>query len=267
MRISLQRLSDYFGTRPEPVAGGRRLLRAKTWPAAVYAIGDIHGCLDELIGLERTILADASRIKGRKWLIYLGDYVDRGPNSAGVIDHLLSDPPASFTRICLAGNHETMMLNYLEAPDENARWLAFGGVETLQSYGISAGALQGASRRTMLATFDSHIPHEHVDFLRDCPLAMALPNATFVHAGLRPGIALEHQAEGDLLWIREDFLDADWPADQLVVHGHTPIAEPEMVGGRISVDTGAFATGQLSAVRLTEHGHPMVLSFSSSPVD
>jgi serine/threonine protein phosphatase 1 len=252
-------LANYF-SRPSDANASRRFLHAETWPAAVYAIGDIHGCLDELLALELVITLNAEAIPGEKLLVYLGDYIDRGPSSAGVIDHLLSAPLPGFTRVCLAGNHETMMLDYLYGSTGNSHWLEFGGLETLQSYGINPAGIARSSRKGRQTVFHSHIPREHVSFLRDCALALSLPGAIFVHAGLRPGIELHQQSEEDLLWIRDDFLLAEWPDNQVIVHGHTPSPEPQIVPGRIGIDTGAFATGRLSAVRLMQGGPPFLLS-------
>ena len=228
-------------------------ISAQQWPAAVYAIGDIHGCLAELKALEGSITEDAARYEGEKWLIYLGDYVDRGPNSAGVIDHLMAKQSAGLRRICLAGNHEAMALAYLRSPTRSSDWLNFGGTETLQSYGINPADLHTLSPRALPGLIQSHVPEEHLQFLEQLHLSFSLPRHTFVHAGLRPGIALELQVEEDLLWIREDFFRAP-PADNRVIHGHTPGAEVFVSPERICVDTGAFATGVLSAVRLDASG-------------
>lgn len=243
--------------QPAPPAP-RPHLSAADWPAVVYAVGDVHGCLDELRALDSNIAEDAAAIEGEKWIVMLGDYIDRGSNSAGVIDRLNAAPPAGFRRICLAGNHETMMLRFLDAPDPNDDWLKFGGQETLYSYGISLPAGNRLKRKQLKALLDSHIPREHIAFLRELPLTLSLPGTVFVHAGLRPGIdSVERQHEGDLLWIRDEFFDAPPTRDRLVVHGHTPAPEPVSLPGRICVDTGAFATGTLTAARL-QQGEPVV---------
>lgn len=236
--------------RPAPKSG-RTHLSAAGWPEVVYAVGDVHGCLDELRRLESNIAADAAGISGEKWLVMLGDYVDRGRDAAGVLDRLNAAPPPGFKRICLAGNHEIMMLRYLQAPGPKDDWLAFGGMETLSSYGISMDAIARAGRKDLKAIVDSHIPQEHIAFLRDLPLTLSLPGMVFVHAGLRPGIDLvERQSEDDLLWIRDEFFDAPPVSNRMVVHGHTPAPEAVFLPGRICVDTGAFATGILTAARL-----------------
>jgi len=237
-----------------PVRARPHLL-AQTWPAVVYAVGDVHGCLAHLRALEALIVADAAEVAGEKWIVMLGDYVDRGPRSAEVLDHLMARPPAGFQRFCLAGNHEAMMLDFLAAPSAGSPWLTFGGVETLASYGIDAGAVNWNDTNRARAIIDSHIPVEHLDFLRKCPLYLALPGTLMVHAGIRPGIALERQQEADLLWIRQPFLGAELPDGERVVHGHTPAQEPVVTKSRLGIDTGAFATGVLTAARLSPHGH------------
>ena len=246
---------------PAPTAEGpvRERLSAAQWPAVVYAVGDAHGCRDELVQLESLIAADAAPLSGEKWLVMLGDYVDRGPRSAAVLDRLCGPPPAGFRRICLAGNHEVMMLGFLAAPDAGADWLKFGGIETLTSYGIDVAAFLRARPHARRQVLGSHIPPEHIEFLQGLPLSLALPDTLFVHAGIRPGTRIEAQSEDDLLWIREPFLSHPEPLGLRVVHGHTPVARPEITPSRINVDTGAFGTGILTAVRLAPDQAPTFL--------
>ncbi len=222
--------------------------------AVVYAIGDVHGCYDQLRSLVGRIEDDARDIAGRKLIVMLGDYIDRGPKSASVLDWLCAAPPAGFERVTLAGNHETMLLDFLADPRPDSRWLQFGGLDTLISYGISPDSFNRARPRERAAMFDASIPTEHLDLVRDLPSMLTLPNAVFVHAGIRPDIPLEAQHDDDLFWIREPFLSAEMPDGMLVVHGHTPGVEPVVAGRRICVDTGAFATGILTAVRLDDAG-------------
>lgn len=252
-------LRSILGGR-QPAPSARAHLSATDLPAAIYAVGDIHGCLPLLHLLHEQIFADAAGIAGEKWLVYLGDYVDRGPNSAGVLDALLAPPPAGFRRIALAGNHEVMMLNFLERPARNASWLQFGGPETLASYGLDVKSLLALPERQRIAHLQSHIPEEHIDFLASLPLTLSAPGLVFVHAGLRPGIAVAAQAEDDALWIRGDFFSAPPREGLLVVHGHTPAREPVVAQGRICVDTGAFATGLLTAVKITAAEPPQFIS-------
>lgn len=244
---------------PKPVPPVRERLVAAQWPAAIYAIGDVHGCLAELTQLEQIIYADGANIDGEKWIVMLGDYVDRGPDSAGVLDHLLSPPPANYRRVCLAGNHETLMIADFDAPSQNSDWLRFGGDKTLQSYAIDPNqwSRHAVSRRQRRQILDSHVPSEHVSFLRGLPVCLQVGKVVFVHAGLRHGVPLEQQAEQDLLWLRPDE-DFPFEDDILVVHGHTPVATPNLSPWRIGIDTGAFATGILTAVRLSPNEKPAI---------
>lgn len=217
----------------------------------VYAIGDVHGCYDQLRRLTATIEADAAHLPGRKLIVMLGDYVDRGPNSAGVLDWLCAAPPTGFERIALAGNHEVMMLEFLGDPRPNSSWMDFGGADTLRSYGIDTDAFVKARAKDRQAMLDALIPAEHVELLQNLPSMLMLPHAVFVHAGLRPGLTLDAQHDDDLMWIREPFLSEPMPDDTVVIHGHTPNPEPVIAERRICVDTGAYATGVLTAVRLS----------------
>ena len=253
----LSRIKSWLRGMDRPLGEGRHLVE-QTWPAAVYAIGDVHGCIDQLRRLEERIAADAESIAGDKLIVCLGDYVDRGPCSSDVLDHLTAPAPSGFRRICLSGNHETMMLSYLSG-GSGGGWLEFGGHETLLSYGINAMHLHAASAHQRNAIIQSHIPNEHIEFLDGLPLLLSLPGVVFVHAGLRPNVPLEQQREDDLLWIRDEFFQAAPIKGRLVVHGHTPASSVVMAPGRICVDTGAFATGRLSAVRLTQHGSPQII--------
>lgn len=239
----------------------REHLSAPDWPSVVYAVGDIHGCLAELQGLENRIIADAANVEGEKWLVYLGDFVDRGPNSAGVLDHLTSHPPKGFRRISLAGNHEIMMLAYIDNPKSQPDWPLFGGQQTLTSYGIDEPLFQSTSQRQRRAILDSHLPAEHLEFLAALPYTLSLPGVVFVHAGLRPGVPVDQQTENDLLWIREEFFNAPPEPGRLVVHGHTPANKAVILPDRICVDTGAFATGRLTAIRLAHEQKPRIIDY------
>lgn len=262
-------LRSLFGRqRPAlPTAPPRSRLAAAEWPAAIYAIGDIHGCIDELLQLERMIVEDAMSVgAGERWLVTLGDYIDRGPRSAQVISHLMSPPPAGFRRVALAGNHEQLLLDFLAEPVANAQWLDFGGLETARSYGMRDRPAVGGPRwaRAIARDLAGLIPESHLEFLRALPISLAVPGNYFVHAGIRPGVAVDDQADEDLLWIREPFLEQGVPGDVLVVHGHTPANEPELRTWRIGIDTAAFASGRLTAVRLSPGATPSFLSTGRS---
>lgn len=223
----------------------RHRLGFSSWPAVVYAIGDIHGCLPQLLELEQRIERDAAAFEGEKWIVTLGDYVDRGAFSSQVIAHLLQPPPPGLRRFSLAGNHEQMMLDFLDDPAAHPYWLAEGGAATLASYAAASEAETGLF---------IDVPAAHVRFLRDLPISLSLPGCYFVHAGVRPGLSLAAQLDEDLIWIREPFLSAPLADELRVIHGHTPGRRPVVTRHRICVDTQCFLTGELTAVRLTPDG-------------
>ena len=219
--------------------------------SVAYAIGDVHGCLRELLSLEEKIVADAAAFHGRdKLLILLGDYVDRGPDSARVIEHLLKQPPVGFRRICLAGNHEICMLRYLDGEQSLDAWLALGGAETLYSYGLDPSYVAKVYGDEADSYIRENIPLAHKEFLRRLPVMTWSRRIVFVHAGIRPGIPLNEQTEMDLMNIRAEFFDHTHLLDRWVVHGHTPVDFPRPNGLRIGIDTRAFATGRLTALRV-----------------
>ncbi|MBB4053769.1 serine/threonine protein phosphatase 1 [Devosia subaequoris] len=269
MRALLRRL---LGKQEAPTHAKHlvRHLTVPEAPAALYAIGDVHGCLDELVDLEHQIIADGHSIPGSKLLVMLGDYVDRGPDSAAVIDHLLSRPPEGFRRVCLMGNHELMFRDFLTRPHPQSNWLEFGGLETLRSYGISNDALKATRPSQWPMLIKAHIPDNHLDFLASLSWTLQVPGWLFVHAGIQPGIPLEAQKADDLFWIREAFYDLVDHEDCShfsfrVVHGHTPAADPVITRRRICIDTGAYATGRLTSLRITPDGSFQMLQTSPSP--
>ncbi|HHY48304.1 MAG TPA: serine/threonine protein phosphatase [Alphaproteobacteria bacterium] len=229
-------------------------LHFERWPAAVYAIGDIHGCYQHLVALEHEIVADGATIAGEKWIVTLGDHLDRGPDSAGVIAHVTGTAPQGFRRISLRGNHEQMMLDFLRDPAAHEYWLAEGGFATLASYGIGLAELGEAAGADVIGRILAAVPERHLAFIASLPFMLTLPGWLFVHAGIRPGVAIEQQRDADLIWIREPFLTAAPTPGWRVVHGHTPGPEPVVSAARICVDTQCFATGQLTAVRVTPDG-------------
>lgn len=223
-----------------------------------YAVGDVHGCHEELLVLERKIEADAAFFSGRKLIIMLGDYVDRGPASSSVLDHLMAPPPPGFDRICLAGNHEVAMLDYCEGRLSRADWLPLGADATLRSYGLNLDYLGQAHRSSgkVDAEIRKVIPASHLRFLRGLPSMVQTPRFVFVHAGIRPGLELDDQTDTDLIQIRSDFLDHPHGLKQWVIHGHTPVSVAAPQGRRLNIDTGAFYSGRLTAVRIWQKkGH------------
>lgn len=238
-----------FGLKPAraaaPSTGGR----------LVYAIGDVHGRLDLLDPLLRDIAADAlaTRPPERPLLVFLGDYVDRGPQSRQVVDRVLqAQADAAFEVAALKGNHEEALLQFLGDPAFAATWMEHGGGPTLASY----GAPPALARTDVEAwarvrdAFREALPEAHHRFYSELELMRVAGDYAFVHAGVRPGVALEAQAERDLLWIRYEFLQDRGPFGKVIVHGHTPTEEPQLLAHRLGLDTGAYATGVLTAVRL-----------------
>lgn len=253
-------LSHLFSRRSagwSPHEGAPRLA-TDSFPSAIYAVGDIHGRLDLLRTLEEKIAADATEIDGESWIVMLGDYIDRGPSSAQTIAHLLAPPPDGLRRICLGGNHEQAMLEALDDAEAFRWWLGFGGGETLASYGMPQAAIGGRWKTTSTLVAGA-IPAAHREFLAGLPVMLRVPGYIFVHAGLMPGIALEEQSDHDLRWIREPFLTADHDFGATVVHGHTIVPSVFVGPHRIGLDLGAYMSGRLAAVRLTQNGPPKII--------
>jgi len=220
--------------------------------AVVYAIGDIHGRRDLLDRLHDLIRDDAAdRDCGRRVIVYLGDYVDRGPDSAGVIDSLCDAPLPGFETIHLIGNHEDYMKRFLVDPSVGPAWFWNGGGETLESYDIDVSGADGPGALPALRdALAAAVPAAHRRFLERLSSYHVEGDYAFVHAGVRPGRALENQRREDLIWIREDFLDSTERHDRIIVHGHTIARAPQWRSNRIGIDTGAFATGVLTALVL-----------------
>ncbi|NTE83264.1 serine/threonine protein phosphatase [Agrobacterium tumefaciens] len=237
----------------------RRRIELGDKPASfpIYAIGDVHGSLDLLLQAERKILADLGPDPSPALLVLLGDYVDRGRDSRGVLEHLLQPPPAPLRRIALCGNHEQLFHDFLENPQQNMHWLDFGGRQTLLSYGVDIDYFLQKGRLRLQPFRDAllgAIPQTHRQLLSSLPIYARIGPYIFVHAGLRPGLPLEAQTDEDMLWIREPFLSQGAGLDLVVIHGHTPVTEPETGPQRIGIDTGAFTTGRLTVLRLSDAG-------------
>jgi serine/threonine protein phosphatase 1 len=217
----------------------------------IYAIGDIHGRIDLLEALHRRIVDDAQQASAdRMLIIYLGDYIDRGPDSRRVIDRMIEGPPPPFESVFLKGNHEAFMLRFLGDASVGDLWLHNGGAATLASYGIADASAGGGDLGAIQARLRAALPAAHLEFLETLGLMHVEGDYLFVHAGLRPGVALEAQSERDLLWIRDEFLHAEGPFPKVVVHGHSIHPTPEFMDYRIGIDTGAYATGTLTALVL-----------------
>ncbi|PPQ31660.1 hypothetical protein CCR94_08280 [Rhodoblastus sphagnicola] len=216
----------------------------------LYVVGDVHGRLDLLTRLENEIERDLGAAPSNVLTIFVGDYVDRGGDSRGVIEKLSSDEFC--TRFCaLRGNHEQVLLDFLSDASVLENWRKFGALETLHSYGVDISHVaRGKGYDLARSSLIQRMPERHRQFLENTRLSFSSGDYYFCHAGARPGIALEHQSDEDLLWIRDDFLAFKGGFGKVVVHGHTPNPTVDMRKNRINVDTGAYASGVLTALVL-----------------
>lgn len=218
----------------------------------VYAVGDVHGRADLLYLMRERIAEDvaARPPDGPATTVFLGDYVDRGADSRGVLDMLAGEAFPTRT-VFLVGNHEAMMLDFLQGAELAGSWLPNGGIETLRSYGVAVDGLRAEAGLDELARrLREVLPAAHRRFLHGLQLTHEVGDYFFCHAGVRPGVPLDRQLGEDLLWIRQEFLASEHPFGKIVIHGHTPVREPEVRANRINVDTGAFASGRLTCVVL-----------------
>lgn len=219
----------------------------------VYAIGDIHGRADLLDRLHEKVSEDARASDAQRHVIvYLGDYVDRGLDSKGVIDRLLGDPLPGFERVFLKGNHEDAFLKFFVEPEFGRDWKYYGGLETLMSYGVDALPLKDEPEAFVAARDElaKNFPSAHLDFLGSLNLWHEEGDYYFAHAGVRPGRSLAEQTNEDLMWIRDEFLTSDVDFGKIIVHGHTPHEAPVERANRIGIDTGGYITGVLTCVVL-----------------
>ncbi len=225
---------EFFTPAPATLPPGQR----------IYAVGDVHGCADRLAAMHARIEADlASRPLEQAVVVHLGDYVDRGPSSAAVVAGLADLPRLGGAPVInLRGNHEEMMLSAISGTGSVDLWLDNGGVASLRSWGIPPG--------TKPAKWAQSVPFRHLAFLSGLRLSWGAGPYLFVHAGIRPGIPPDQQAAADLLWIREPFLSSSADLGAVVVHGHTPQAEPVLRPNRIGIDTGAVLGGKLTCAVL-----------------
>jgi len=221
----------------------------------IYAIGDIHGRADLLRALHTSILADAAGATGIvPVVVYLGDYVDRGLDSRAVIDILLDEPLPGFEVVCLLGNHEAMMLDFLESGEGALMWLYNGGNATVFSYGIPvpAGMRSEVDVQAIAGQLQEAVPERHLTFLRQLRTSHVEGDYVFVHAGLRPGRTLEEQDPADMIWIRDAFLGSDADFGKVVVHGHSISGQVDEQANRTGIDTGAYASGRLTCLVLED---------------
>ena len=229
---------------------------SKFWPQRVgYAVGDIHGRADllaELVALLEGRAEQERREAGEPIVIFLGDYVDRGPHAAAVLDLLIAGRPQGYERRFLKGNHEEMMLTFLADPLQNRAWITQGGAETLTSYGVTPPSPLDLAHDAWIKAAEAlkaAVPAAHMEFLGNLERYIVAEDYVFVHAGVNLARPIEKQTDDDLLWSREKFLNTRKRYSRRVVHGHTPADLPVADERRIGLDTGAYATGVLSAAR------------------
>lgn len=216
----------------------------------IYAVGDVHGRLDLLCELEALIDEDARSAAGLRIVqVMLGDYIDRGPESSGVISHLIARARER-ELVTLRGNHDGFLLDALVQPQALQHWCRVGGLEALASYGLDPAGLGGVALGEVARRFTAAVPQAHIDFLAGTSLYWRCGDYLFVHAGLRPGIPLARQSAEDMVWIRYEFLDSSEDFGVVVVHGHTPTDMPVIRPNRIGIDTGAWESGVLTCLVL-----------------
>ena len=232
--------------------------------ARAYAIGDIHGRLDLLDDLLRRVEEDIARRKPKKtYIVFLGDFVDRGPDSAGVVERLRTWRPRHGRPIFLAGNHEEVLLTILGGDASILpSWLKFGGAECAQSYGIDVDALRRMEDDEAIEAIRAKVPRSHREFLANMADTFRFGDYLFVHAGIRPGLAVEDQDPHDLRWIREPFLGDAKEHGFIVVHGHTIVAEVDERPNRIAIDTGADHSGILTALGVEDRDRWLIATGS-----
>ena len=221
--------------------------------APVYAIGDVHGRADLLNALIDVIVYDCRSSQEKPHLVFLGDYIDRGFQSREVISTLIElGRNKDFETVFLKGNHEQAMLRFLNDHQIGPDWANFGGRETLISYGISPPKSINAVEewQEIQQELVKTIPAQHVEFLEKLEVSHKIGPYGFVHAGVKPGVPYEQQTDEDRMWIRDEFLNAKDKEDLFIVHGHTPVNAPYSDHRRVNVDTGAYFTGRLTAVKI-----------------
>jgi len=205
----------------------------------IFVIGDIHGCLGKLQQLILCINADPEN----DTIVFIGDYIDRGSAGRDVVDYIIRLKTEYKNVVCLLGNHEYMFLRYLDGLDEEM-YLSNGGQATLLAYAIS---LSEAPRQRK-----AKVPREHLDFFESLLEHYETDNYFFVHAGLKPGLILSRQTIHDFLWVRREFIDADYDFGKTIIFGHTPLSSPLIMPNKIGIDTGAVLGGKLTCVELPE---------------
>lgn len=238
----------------------------------IYCVGDIHGQVALLRKLHQQILLDAETAPGLKIVVYLGDYVDRGLESKAVVDELLGHPLPGFETIYLRGNHEQVLLDFVQnEPDTQQSmgtlksWLAFGGQATLVSYGVSVTKIPTSHNdfQAIYTQFKTHLPENHLCFFQQTRSHYCCGSYYFVHAGIDPAIKLEAQPLYSQLWIREPFISSSRCFEKIIVHGHTVTDQPVILPNRIGIDTGAYASGILTCLVLERAQQRIIQAIAS----
>jgi len=224
----------------------------------IYAIGDIHGCLVEVKRLVAKIDTDVRRrpIKKHK-IIFLGDYIDRGPQNSAVLTYLNRLSRGKRNTVFLRGNHDERFAMFLAAPEQTGEgFLKWGGASTAKNYGVSIK--RGERYREFAKRLRKRVPKSHLNFLNRLKFSYVQDDYFFAHAGVRPNITLNKQSNHDLMWIRADFINHRKPYSKVVVHGHTVVEKPEVFQNRIGIDTGCYNSGYLTALVLEENTHRFI---------
>ncbi|MBO6718176.1 MAG: serine/threonine protein phosphatase [Rhizobiaceae bacterium] len=219
----------------------------------IFAVGDIHGRLDLLRAINRTISEDLERRPPGDWrILYLGDYCDRGPDTRGVISYLVKQMANEPRVVALRGNHDQSFLDFVGAGDRIRVFERYGGFQTAGSYGVTADFTSQRAAQATKEALVAAMPADHLRFLAGLPLSAQFGDFFFCHAGIRPGVPLAEQDPNDLIWIREAFLEDSRLHPKVIVHGHTPVEEAEIMPNRVDVDTGAYFSGVLTALVIEE---------------
>jgi len=223
-----------------------------------YVIGDIHGRLDLLERMIDLINLDIRTRGDEALIVTLGDYIDRGPNSREVLDCLLGNPFAG-KYVALKGNHEALLQRFLDDPAIGPDWWRLGGVATLRSFGIEIKSRMTRRGFARIATqLREALTEQQREFLQSLKTSFIVGGYFLCHAGVRPGVPLEGQKEDDLLWIRDEFLSSEIDFGKIIVHGHTPVREPEVRANRINIDTAAFLSERLTCAVLEKDSHRFI---------
>ncbi|MCK5872975.1 MAG: serine/threonine protein phosphatase [Methylococcales bacterium] len=245
MKKLLTRINTYL-------KGDQALYRPGLLPGQrIYCIGDIHGRYDLLQQLHDLILLDASNYHDSVSAVYIGDYIDRGPQSKQVVDYLLSNPLLDFNSIFLQGNHEQVLLEFLHDPNSATAWFSFGGLSTLISYNIKITGIPSPQQLSSLQIeLRENIPNTHIKFFQQLLPYYEKDGYYFVHAGVKPGVQLKKQRLEDMLWIRDKFLNSQRFHGKVIVHGHSITDAPDIHTNRIGIDTGAYDSNILTCLVL-----------------